>query len=513
MGARSARAGAPGAVTDAHPDRAAPACAPEFWAVLIAAFGLRLGVALAWPNIHWPDEIFQVMEPAHRLVFGTGAVSWEWVVGIRSWLLPGAVAALMEVGRAVGTLPVTVNFPVEAAFAAAGCVPVACAYFWGSRASGRGGGFVAAGVAAVWIDLVYMSVHPLTEIAAADCLPVALYLGLPRAGTFAPRHRLWLVGALLGLTFVLRFHLGPALAVAALGICGIRQAWPRWRAAIAGACAPVLVSSLLDWATLGTPFQSTWLNVWVNTALGVSAEAGREPFLTLWLLPLAIWGAAGFVAVAMTALLGARRLPWVLAVALAIVATHSLIPHKEYRFTYPAIVLVTILAGLGSAEIWRAGAALAPRLAPVLAPALVVLWAGLSVTIADSAIFRVPWTRERAQLDAFDGVSRRGDACGLGLLGIPWVKTPGMSWLSSRVALYQLKSAPASSAGFNYVLAPEGQIPGAPFGKLRCFAGDGDLVHLCLWRRDGGCSGVAPPLPVNWPGALGAMARAEHGNE
>ena len=45
-------------MTDAHPDRAAPACAPEFWAVLIASFGLRLGVALAWPNIHWPDEIF-----------------------------------------------------------------------------------------------------------------------------------------------------------------------------------------------------------------------------------------------------------------------------------------------------------------------------------------------------------------------------------------------------------------------------------------------------------------------
>lgn len=477
--------------------------APALWLVVLAAFALRLGVALAWPNIHWPDEIFQVMEPAHRLVYGTGAVSWEWVVGIRSWLLPGAVAALMEVGRAFGTLPATVNLPVEAAFAAAGCVPVVCAYWWGWREYGRLGGFVASGVAAVWIDLVYMSVHPLTEVAAADCLPVALYLGLPRDGAFATRHRLWLVGALLGLTFVLRFHLGPALAVAALGICGIRQAWPRWRAVIAGACAPVLVSSLLDWATLGTPFQSIWLNVWVNTALGVSAEAGREPFLTLWLLPLAIWGAAGFIAVAMTALLGARRLPWVLAVALAIVATHSLIPHKEYRFTYPAIVLVTILAGLGSAEIWRAGAALAPRLAPVLAAALVVLWAGLSFTVADSAIFRVPWTRERAQRDAFDVVSHRGDACGLGLLGLRWVVTPGMSWLPPGVPLYQREAAPSSSAGFNYVLATSREQPGAPFRKLRCFDGDGGHIHLCLWRRDGGCTGTAPPLPVNWPRALG----------
>jgi len=499
MGARSARAGAPGAVTDAHPDRAAPAFAPEFWAVLIAAFGLRLGVALAVPNIHWPDEIYQVMEPAHRLVFGTGAVSWEWVAGIRSWLLPGAVAALMEVGRALGALPARINLPVAVAFAAAGCVPVAVAYRWG-RAPGRAAACAAAVVAATWIDLVYMSGHPLTEVAAADCLPAALYLGLKRDGTFASRHRLWLAGALLGLTFVLRFHLGPALAVAAFGMCGVgRGAWPRWRAAIAGACAPVLAAALLDWATLGTPFQSIWLNVWVNTAMGVSSEAGRAPFLTLWILPLEIWGTIGFLAVLVTALLGARRFPWLLAVALAILVTHSLIPHKEYRFTYPAIVLLAILAGLGTAELIGT---VAPRRAAIAAMAAAILWCGLSYSVAQSAIFRVPWTRERAQLDAFAAVSRRGDACGLGLLGLWWMKTPGQSWLPPDVMLHQLAGAPESSAGFNYILASARRNPGAPFARLGCFDGDGGQVRLCLWRRDGGCSGAAPPLPVNWPQAL-----------
>ncbi|MGH6982037.1 MAG: hypothetical protein ACREFC_12600, partial [Stellaceae bacterium] len=152
--------------------------APELAALLLVAFALRLGVAVALPNIHWPDEIFQVMEPAHRLVFGTGAVSWEWVAGIRSWILPGAVAALMEAGRALGDAPSRVNLPALVAFGASGCVPVACAYVWGRRFYGRAGAFVAASVAAVWADLVYMSVHPLTEVAAADCLPVALYLGL-----------------------------------------------------------------------------------------------------------------------------------------------------------------------------------------------------------------------------------------------------------------------------------------------------------------------------------------------
>ena len=67
--------------------------------ILVCAFALRLAVSIAVPNIHWPDEILQVTEPAHRIVFGTGIVAWEWLVGIRSWLLPGVFAGLMAIGR------------------------------------------------------------------------------------------------------------------------------------------------------------------------------------------------------------------------------------------------------------------------------------------------------------------------------------------------------------------------------------------------------------------------------
>lgn len=56
--------------------------------VLILAAGLRLLVAFSQPNIVWPDEVFQVVEPAHRLVYGNGIVAWEQVVGMRSWLFP-----------------------------------------------------------------------------------------------------------------------------------------------------------------------------------------------------------------------------------------------------------------------------------------------------------------------------------------------------------------------------------------------------------------------------------------
>ena len=50
---------------------------PELAMILAAAFAIRLAVHYLLPNIVYPDEIFQVTEPAHRLAFGTGLISWE----------------------------------------------------------------------------------------------------------------------------------------------------------------------------------------------------------------------------------------------------------------------------------------------------------------------------------------------------------------------------------------------------------------------------------------------------
>lgn len=39
---------------------------------------LRLYPTLIEPSMAWPDEIFQTVEPAHRLVYGSGLVPWEF---------------------------------------------------------------------------------------------------------------------------------------------------------------------------------------------------------------------------------------------------------------------------------------------------------------------------------------------------------------------------------------------------------------------------------------------------
>jgi hypothetical protein len=484
---------------------------PELAALLLIAFLLRLAIFYLVPNVHWPDEIYQVLEPAHRLAFGTGAVSWEWMAGIRSWLLPGLVAGLMELGRLLGGMPAQIDLPVTIFMAAAGCVPLVCAYGWGGKLFGRGGAFAAASVAAIWVDLLYMSTHPLTEVVAADCLPVALYLGLPLAGETQSRRRLWIAGAMLGLTFALRFHLAPALLVAAIGICG--RSWPRWGSVAAGACIPILALGLLDWATLGIAFQSVTINLWYNLVLGVSDEAGTLPFLTLFVLPFYLWGGA-FAVIVLTALIGARRLPVMLAVIATIFLMHAFIAHKEYRFIYPALPLIAILAGIGTAELLKLVTEARPKAFSVrwMPAALATLfWATVSLAIATSPVYRSSWTRERAQLDAFAFLSHRADLCGVGLYGMRWAVTPGQSGLPPRAPLYQTDRAHLGhdDAAFNYIIAREqAPVPSARYSNQACFAGDagdGDSwrIHVCVWRRDGGCDASAgAPLPVNWPRTL-----------
>lgn len=51
---------------------------------------LRISVALLTSTFFQPDEFFQSLEPAHRVVFGYGELTWEWLTPkpIRSIVYP-----------------------------------------------------------------------------------------------------------------------------------------------------------------------------------------------------------------------------------------------------------------------------------------------------------------------------------------------------------------------------------------------------------------------------------------
>ena len=68
-------------------------------ALLAFAFALRVGLAVAFPNLHHADELFQYLEQGHRMAFGYGVIPWEYRDGARSWMLPGLDDALARFVR------------------------------------------------------------------------------------------------------------------------------------------------------------------------------------------------------------------------------------------------------------------------------------------------------------------------------------------------------------------------------------------------------------------------------
>ena len=114
------------------------------FAIAAIAIALRLIPIVVVPSVDWPDEIFQVLEPAHRLAYGYGLVAWEFQLGVRSWLMPGLVAGIMEFSRILGEGPDYYLPAVTAGLAAIGTIPVLCCFQMCRRRFGVCGALIGA---------------------------------------------------------------------------------------------------------------------------------------------------------------------------------------------------------------------------------------------------------------------------------------------------------------------------------------------------------------------------------
>src|ERR1700716_159690 len=76
-------------------------------AILAVGAALRVWLSFNDDGIFWPDEIYQSLEPAHHLVFGTGILPWEFIDGARNWAFPLTIAALLKLSSFISTDPRT----------------------------------------------------------------------------------------------------------------------------------------------------------------------------------------------------------------------------------------------------------------------------------------------------------------------------------------------------------------------------------------------------------------------
>ena len=448
------------------------------WVVLLAGALPRAFLALTDDGLYWPDEIYQTIEPAHRLVFHHGLIAQEFVAGSRTWVLPALIAVPLELWKLCGgTEPHSYLVLVKLCFAAISVATAVGAYKL-ARACGASALPATAGAAlfSLMTPAIYFGFRALSETASA--LPVVLGFALA-LDPYSSRKRQALGASLIGFSVLLRLQNGIfciGLIVALLLAPASTSRWRRALQALLVLTVWAAIYAALDLVTWGSPFHSAIAYLRFNVIEGKAALWGTAAFgyyaQVLWrCTPLPL------LCLVILAPFAARRAPGLLLTALAFALLHSLVPHKELRFIVPSLPLFCALAAVGLEELAALGRA--DYLRPVLASA-VIACAGIDALHFHTLQFWQLGQYENVKPHAwayqdFAGVNRlllaahdRPDLCGLKMEGVDLVWAGGYSYLHRPVPLYQHDRPPTRQSGkFNYVIAVAGRARGEIIAQER----------------------------------------------
>ena len=330
-------------------ERAADAVLSRALLILAIACGggLRLWLAFRDQGMTWPDEIFQTLEPAHRLAFGYGLRTWELVVGARSWTLPGLLALGFRL-----LAPLTGDDPrhmvplLHAGFVAVELVTALGAARLARAFNARG--WIAATVYLGLAPAIFFGHRALSEVAAAP--PAAWGLALSFEREASSRRRV-LSGLLLALACALRLQLALFAVAALAGVVARRDRRATLQLGLS-LVAGALALGLLDRLTWGGWFHSALTYLHENAVKGVATTFGAAPasFYARTLFATTGWAA---IPLGLLALVGAARALELALVLAAFVVPHAIEPHKELRFLLPALPLVAVLVELGVGALGR----------------------------------------------------------------------------------------------------------------------------------------------------------------
>ncbi|HEY1805295.1 MAG TPA: hypothetical protein VGG45_12545 [Terracidiphilus sp.] len=458
------------------------------WASLFAfAFALRIGLAVGSPNVFVPDEVFQSLEPAHRLAFGYGVISWEWRFGVRSWVFPTFLAGIMRVTTWMGAGSRGYLLGIAIVLSLISLVTIWFGYAWAKRASGATAAIIAAVACSFFFGLVYFAPKTLNEAVAAHVLLPGLYLGV-YGEKLGERKRMFLAGFLCALAACLRIQLLPALLFAMVYFC-----YPRWRARIpavaAGALVPTFIFGAADWITWSYPWQTFIRYYEVNMVGELRKQFWPEPWYWYVLVLLVLLGPA-----VLLLFNGARRSPFLAIFCAIILVSHSFIPHKEIRYIYPILAPAVTLAAIGIVDLFgeiKRGMRFLDNPRWVVAIGVAFLFVSSALLAAHCA----DWYKTRWGDGAFDRLSRDPAVCGVGIYQAIWWQSGGYTHLHRDVPIIPLESV-AQMAGdapaINALIAPatSENLP-TGFSKSQCWGG------VCLYQRPGACAAAPANEEIN----------------
>ena len=469
--------------------------------MLTLAFAARAAVALAGDFALHPDEVFQYLEPAHRLVFGNGVVHWEFYYGGRSWLIPGLVAAALALFDLLGlSQPHWYVDGVKLLFCAVSLVIPAGMYFFARRHFSETAARIALVAGAFWYELAGFAHKPMTEFVAAALLCVLLALCV------RPLDRtrvVWLTASLAVLVAAIRLQYAP-LALLLLGLAFLGTGHRLQLALAAGAV--FLAVGLFDGITWDAGlFHSYLTNIQFNLVLDPMRAGESPPYQFLLWLGLASTGLGALCTLA--ALAAPRRYGFLLLLIAVTLLAHSLSSHKEYRFIFAAIPLWLLI---GSDLAARAAARLPrppwPAAAMALGFALVSAAGILNALPGQPRVYHgysnyhgtINFFRERdPRLEAYRYLARTPGVEGVLHHGRFYHELPGYYYLHRKVPFYDQTttqvigkatvSALVRSASHILTEDPNLEIPGyrieREFGPVRIWRREAEGPEIRKWRR------------------------------
>lgn len=323
--------------------------------LFVAATCARLAWFSVKEGMHYPDEIFQYLEPVAWRITGDAFLPWEFEVGARHWVLPAFWAPWIEIGRAIGLRRWELHrfLAVHACVLGSGVVFAARRMVVASTRDERAG-WMAAWMTALFPLLGYFAPHTLSELPAMVLVAFSHALWLEARGSGAPAaRRAFISGALLAAATACRV---PSL-LSALVIGGdllVRRRAAILRAHLLGFAVCSAAFGLVDAVTWGSPWHSAFAFVRANVLYERQlAFAGlSEPWHFYLSASRRCMGLAAPVLAALS-LFSCRRHARLFFAWTVPLAGLSILANKQDRFLLPLIPVFLASAACGIAEVLR----------------------------------------------------------------------------------------------------------------------------------------------------------------
>jgi GPI mannosyltransferase 3 len=305
----------------------------------IIGLALRVFVALLSTNCDHPDELFQYLEPAHRVTFGYGLTTWEYRFGMRSWLIPFLVATPLYLCKIVHCDQPAIYIPaVKILLCILSTSLIFSAYVIGKNLISERVGWLSAVFVTFWYELVYYSFRPLPDVISSYFLLGALACLTAKNSKLSPS----LFAICTGFALALRLQYAPIvvyLCVLSLLFFNRKQNMQ----VAAGIISVLLFCGFVDWYTWGAWFGSYYNMCVAQALLPLDKIFGTRDSLfyviallsaSLGVLPLAFLLSFKYF----------RRLWPLIGCAIIVVAVHSFVPTKYYRYIFASIPILSIVA-------------------------------------------------------------------------------------------------------------------------------------------------------------------------